>query len=128
MAWLWVALIVLLAAASGWYVVRLQYLRHRIGSFECARMRNDRWLKGYACYAVGRLDWYPVVSVASRPALSWRRGDLDVITVEHDVGDGRARVVVEGDGVRHTLLMPAQAYSGVRSWIESAPPTPATYK
>lgn len=128
MWWLWGTLFVLLAATTGWYIVRLRFISSRIGSFHCSLMRGDRWVEGYACYAVGRLDWFPIMSIASRPAQSWTRGDCDVVSVEYTDGGSHAHVVVRGDGDDVMLGMPGAAYSGLRSWLESAPPTPSTYK
>ena len=128
MVGLWVALGVLLAAALTWYFARLRFISSRIGSFQCSVLRAERWREGYACYAVGRLDWYPLYSIASKPALSWTRGDCDVISVQYDDAGQSARVVMSEAGTETTLSLPSQAYSGLRSWLESAPPTPATYK
>lgn len=126
MGWAWVVPLVLLAALTVWYLVRLRLVSNRVGSFECSVLRKGRWAEGYACYAVGRLDWHAVLSVAAHPAISWRRAVTEVRAVTYADAGYRATVVMVSDGHEHTLSMPSQAYSGLRSWLESSPPTPSS--
>lgn len=130
MGWLWLALVVAITAAA-WFVIRLHSVSYRVGSFECAVQRKGRFVDGYACYAVGRLDWYPVASLSSSPAVSWERGGIDITEVSRlESGEARITLVSTGVGglsVTYTLLMATSAYSGVRSWLESAPPTTASF-
>ncbi|MDN5558949.1 MAG: DUF2550 domain-containing protein [Ruaniaceae bacterium] len=128
MGWLWAVPLVLLAALITWYFARLRFVSNRVGSFECSVLRKGRWAEGYACYAVGRLDWHPILSIASHPAISWKRDTSDVRSVTYADSGHRASVVLSSGGQEHTLSMPSQAYSGLRSWLESSPPSPSSYR
>ncbi len=127
MGWLWVAPLVLLAALLAWYLIRLRSVSNRVGSFECSVLRRGRWAEGYACYGVGRLDWHAVLSIAAHPTMSWRRADTEVQKVTYSDAGHRVRVVIVSGGNERTLSMPSQAYSGLRSWLESSPPSPTSF-
>lgn len=114
------------------FFARLQSLRTRVGSFSCALRRSGRpaiWKIGIAHYGVDRLDWYRTASLSFRPKHTWSRNDLDLIEkVKITDSEGvRVRefsvlVLCQCGQKRFELAMGEGAYSGLRSWVESAPP------
>ncbi len=122
-----VALVLALVLVVG--TSRLRTLSHRVGSFQCGARPGGSpqapWSAGIAHYGVGRIDWWRCWSLAPRPARSWRRDRLEVT--------GRAPLDLAGqadqylvrcryDGTDFELTMSADAYAGLASWLESAPP------
>ncbi len=104
------------------YCSRQRTLSRRIGSFGCYLAG----VPGRAQYAKGRLVWWRTLSLAPRPAEVWMRGDL-VIEGSEPLGseDGSGRPLMRAR-CRHgdrslDLTMSAAAYSGLVSWLESAP-------
>lgn len=123
-----VALGVVVVLALG--ASRLHTLSGRIGSFVCHARQTappgGAWVAGIAQYGAGRLDWWRSWSLAPRPARTWLRSELEVI--------GRAPLDTAGrpdqylvrcrhQGVDFELTMSLDAYTGLTSWLESAPPT-----
>ncbi len=125
-----VCLLVVVGAIA--FVARIRSLSARVGSFSCALRRAARpaiWKQGIAHYCVDRIDWYRTASISFRPKHSWSRDDIDLVAREP---------ITESDGLRvrefsqlvtcrcaeqeFELAMSNDAYSGLRSWVESAPP------
>jgi Protein of unknown function (DUF2550). len=135
--WVWGAigsLVVVAGLILAVYLTRFRAIVTRVGSFECSLRESGsrRWREGYASYGLDRLDWFPVASLRVRPRYSWRRGDLEVERVERRVSRQTGRDVVDVEihaaGARYHLVVVDEAYSGLRSWLESAPPTPASFQ
>lgn len=117
------ALVVVVAIAL--YAVRVRRIANRVGSFECALRRTGGrdWTSGIACYGAGRVDWYRLVSARLAPSRSFRRDDLVVLRRERRPGAGHvieARVSHRGEELE--LAMVREAFAGLVSWLESAPP------
>lgn len=114
------------------FFARIHSLNTRVGSFSCALRRSGRpaiWKLGIAHYGVDRIDWFRTVSLSFRPKYSWSRNDLDLVEknpiTESDglrVRDFSVRVTCDCGSARFELAMSDGAYSGLRSWVESAPP------
>lgn len=115
-------LVVLLAS-------RLRTLTRRVGSFDCrlpvADDVPDRVRAGIAQYGVGRLDWWRFWSLSPRPAKSWQRSELVIVTRTEVTIPGRTgiylvRCAYRGEDLEMQMSM--DAYAGLRSWLEAAPP------
>lgn len=126
--WIAAILAALVLVVASVVASRLRSLGHRVGSFECAVVpvgpHHLAPVKGIAHYAVGRLDWWRRWSLSPKPAESWARGALEVVSREHVEGDDELYVVrcsYQGDEL--VLIMSVQAYAGLTSWLESAPPS-----
>lgn len=132
MGWLWLAvialaLLLLALLATGLLLLRARALARVVGSFECAwrPVGHPEWTSGVACYGVGRLDWYRLVSLAPRPSRRWDRVMLDV-TEFHPL-PGAARSTIEArcrlDDEEFFLALNHDALAGLTGWLESLPPT-----
>jgi len=115
--------VLLLVVAALWFS-RVHTLNRRVGSFHCAlgRTAEGPWSTGVAQYGSDRLYWWRYRSLATRPRARWQRVGLTVLERrEHTAG----QVVVtcrpgsSSDTVH--LLMSAEAYAGLTSWIEATP-------
>ncbi|GAA3213424.1 DUF2550 domain-containing protein [Oerskovia jenensis] len=126
-AWIAIGLLLAVALVIGLGALRLRAIAHRVGSFECsARPAGDgqsSWSLGIAHYGVGRIDWWRCWSLSLRPARTWRRQDL-VIVSRRPLDEDRDLFLVECsyEGVRFELSMSSGAYAGLASWLEAAPP------
>lgn len=118
-----VVVVLLLVVAALWFS-RVHTLNRRVGSFHCAlgRTAEGPWSTGVAQYGSDRLYWWRYRSLATRPRARWQRVGLTVLERrEHTAG----QVVVtcrpgsSSDTVH--LLMSAEAYAGLTSWIEATP-------
>ena len=127
-----VVLVVLVTAAIGGS--RLRMLSSRIGSFECAARAAGgtagdlagAWTAGIAHYGAGRIDWWRSWSLAPRPAHTWLRSDLTVVSRAPFVGPGgRDQLVVRcrSHDAEFELTMSAGAFAGLTAWLEAAPPS-----
>ncbi|MGN8246683.1 DUF2550 family protein [Cellulomonas soli] len=126
-----VALVVLLAA--GLWLSRTHTLDRRVGSFRCSVQRRPGgpWSPGVAQYGAGELYWWRRHSLSPRPARRWARRELAVVERHHSesVADveraGRSVPVYEVTcstvASEVHLLMAADAYAGLTSWIEATP-------
>lgn len=92
----------------------------RVGSFACDLRDGGRWVSGVASYGAGRVDWHRLTSLSPRPARSWGRQDLQVVS--HDPVGARWVVRCRYRGEDVELLMVAGAFAGLVSWLESVPP------
>lgn len=130
LAWIIGAVVVLAAVLVVVAGVRLRGLHRRIGSFACgARMGvhgDGRTRSGVAVYGVGRIDWWRCWSLSIRPARTWRREEIVVTGREHvDASDPTSdyRVTCSCRGEELELFMAPDAYTGLASWLEAAPPS-----
>lgn len=127
-------LVVATALVAVLYFTRMRAIVSRVGSFECAlRVGDSRsWSNGYGTYGRDRVDWFPVASLRLGPRFSWRRDEVEVISAVPRVSEYTGRDVVDVAvtvaGTPFELVVPSQAYFGLRSWLESAPPAPASFQ
>lgn len=127
-----VAVIVLALVAIGTLGLggsRLRTLSGRVGSFVCgARLvqpPGGAAVQGIAQYGAGRLDWWRSWSLDPRPAHSWQRTKLVVTGHERLAVPGRPDLFLvrcQHLGVDFELTMSPEAFAGLTSWLESAPP------
>ncbi len=132
-------LVVAFAVIVGLGLTRVHSLNRRVGSFACAvrplavssGLRSTpgpeapMWSQGVAHYGVGRLDWWRIWSLAPRPAQVWDRSDLVILGREGMEAVGRPdlfEVRCRHRGTEFELAMSRDAYAGMMSWLESAPP------
>jgi hypothetical protein len=110
-------------------ISRVRSLGRRLGSFECALRRSGKssWASGIASYGVDRLEWYRVLSYAPRPERSWPRSRIEVLDRASRLTAGRRTSIIElrcrSVDDEFTLAMSEQAYAGLTSWLEAAPPS-----
>lgn len=99
-----------------------RYSRGRAASrvVACDLRDGGRWVSGVASYGAGRVDWHRLTSLSPRPARSWGRQDLQVVS--HDPVGARWVVRCRYRGEDVELLMVAGAFAGLVSWLESVPP------
>jgi hypothetical protein len=124
--WIAIALLVAVALVAGLGAVRLRAIAHRVGAFECSARPvgpGASWSLGIAHSGVGRIDWWRCWSLSLRPARTWRRSDLMIVS-RRPLDDDRDLFLVECsyEGTRFELVMSSGAYAGLASWLESAPP------
>ena len=117
--------LVLLAALAVVFAVRVRRIANRVGSFECALRPTGAkdWTSGIACYGAGRIDWYRLVSLRLRPSRAFTRDGLVVLERRVRAGAGHvieARVACGGEQLE--LAMVREAFAGLVSWLEAAPP------
>jgi hypothetical protein len=118
-----VVVVLLLAAVALWFS-RVHTLNRRVGSFHCAvgRTPDGPWSSGVAQYGTDRLYWWRYRSLATRPRARWQRAGLSVVE-RREHGAGQV-VVTSRPGAAPQdvhLLMSAEAYAGLTSWIEATP-------
>lgn len=125
----------LLLLGVGVFVVRRFLLSRGIGSFDCS-LRRDRgphksggWMLGVARYEPDRLDWFRVFTLGVRANRSLSRSRLVILERRALLGSEVHAVMPGWVVVRcaygHTVLdlaMSEPAYSGLATWLESAPP------
>lgn len=121
---------VLLVATLGFS--RLRLLSLHVGSIE-TRMRNrsDRphgqsWSSGFGVYHADRFDWWRSRSLWLAPKYSWHRDHFAVLGHDLlDAADSPVLLLVHCQYRDHyfDLVMTVEAYSGLASWTEAAPPS-----
>lgn len=124
-------LVVALLVVAGLAFSRWHSLTSRVGSFRCSRRVGGRWVRGIAHYGARQLYWWRLRSLAPRPEQVWPRGQIAVLerrsAVEGAAPGGPLLVtcrVAPGEDVE--LLMTPEAYAGLTSWLEAAPPVART--
>jgi hypothetical protein len=124
------ALVALLVAAAIAFTARRLTVARRGASFDCSLRRSDgHWSLGVARYGNDRIEWFRVFSFSFRPLQTWLRDDLSVVGHRPTKGAETTAVLPQAVVVRcrHRddeldLAMSEDAYTGLASWIESAPP------
>lgn len=140
---IWIAVGAVLAAVVGIVVLglaRLRTLNRRVSAFACGERllgttgaagelvhigEPGPWVAGIAQYGAGRLIWWRIWSLSPRPARTWRRTELQVLDRRPMSDEGRPdifRVRCRHQGAEFELAMSPDAYAGLMSWLESAPP------
>jgi Protein of unknown function (DUF2550) len=109
-------------------------LTRPVGTFECSlRGEIAQWAPGVARYQQDRLDLYRLFSLRRRPIRSLPRLGLMILDRRVPASAERDTVLPGWVVVRCAtqdgdhcdtleLAMSAQAYSGLATWLESAPP------
>lgn len=124
-----VAAVVLLALVTvALFLSRRHTLDRRVGSFRCALRHGTRWPGGVAQYGAAAFYWWRSWSLAPRPARRWERESLTIVSRrEADVPGMPGQLVVtcrarsDARPVEFELLLSADAYAGLTSWIEATP-------
>jgi hypothetical protein len=111
-------------------VQRRHTLKRRVGSFSCALLVRDRWVSGVAHYGARDLYWWRTRTLSPRPEHVWPRGAIAVVERRRaDAGSTVGPLLVRcavGHGEEVRLMMSAEAYAGLTSWLEAAPPVART--
>jgi hypothetical protein len=114
----------------GLYVSRQHTLSRRVASFSCMLNAGEavtrRWQPGVAQYTRDRLLWWRSLSLSPRPAHVWERSDLALVErtpLGQEDEEGRPLYLVH---CRHgedlfQVMVSGPAYTGLVSWLESAP-------
>jgi Protein of unknown function (DUF2550) len=125
-----VALAGLLVTTALLFTLRRVTLNRRWASFDCSLRRPDgSWSLGIARYGDDQLDWFRVFSLSLRPRATWLRDSLTVV-VRRPTRGGEATAVLPRSvivecryaGQDVDLAMSDEAYTGLASWLEAAPP------
>lgn len=134
--WLIAAVLVFLVIAATAVATRRALIERGGGTVDCGLRRPgpDRaWRLGVASYQPDELRWHQVFGVLLRPAESFPRGTLTVVSRRspdsaeaNSLGPGL--VVVEcqtGERAESMeLAMSESALTGFLAWLEAAPPAP----
>lgn len=111
------------------FLARRVYLARTVGSFDCSirpAQGAGGWAIGVARYGSGRLDWFRVFSLSPRPSRVFHRDRLEIIGrrtpegVNTLAGDLIVRCRYEVEDL--DFAMSTNAYLGLSSWAEAAPP------
>lgn len=137
------AVVVIVALAMIWLLVRHQILLRRRGVFVCAfraigGARPGRWMLGVAQYASGTFRWYRPINPFMAPSVILRRGGMEMIEHHQPTGsDGvpfiTSQVVVSlstrlpGRLSRCQLAVDPGVLTGLMSWLEAGPPGGVDY-
>lgn len=123
-----VVTVVLLALVASLWLSRRHTLDRRVGSFRCALRHGTRWPGGVAQYGAAAFYWWRSWSLAPRPARRWERESLTIVAKRQaDVPGAAGQLVVtcrarsDAQPVEFELLLSADAYAGLTSWIEATP-------
>jgi len=126
-----VALLLVVAAlvVLGLGLSRWSSLTRRVGSFRCSLRVRGRWVRGIAHYGARHLYWWRLRTLAPRPEQVWPRGGMEILertALDPAVVGGpylvRCRVAGPGAPQELELVMTPEAYAGLTSWLEAAPP------
>ena len=139
--WLVAVLLVIVLVLLLVIVLRRYLLTRDLGSFDCSLRRErgghstatGRWMLGVARYGADRLDWYRLFSMSPRPWRSFARARL-MILEQRRPQSGEAYSAMPGAVIVRCaygtlvleLAMTESAYTGLSTWLESAPPGPRT--
>ena len=109
------------------WLSRVHTLDRRVGSFHCwvSKTPQGPWTTGVAQYGSAKLYFWSRWSLAPRPRIRWNRVGLSVVERRWQNPDGASgdQLVVATCRTDHDfyLLLSAEAYTGLTSWIEAAP-------
>ncbi|MGH3588209.1 MAG: DUF2550 domain-containing protein [Pseudonocardia sp.] len=137
--WQWLldsaGVLLLLVLLSGLaLVIRRRWISRHGGTFEFSvRVRSTKagrgWLLGVGRYNGNLLEWFRIFSLASRPKLTFQRGELEYVGRRDPVGAesyslyaGHIIVECETPGGSLEVAMSPSALTGFLAWLEAAPP------
>jgi len=135
--WIIIGVLIALTVVFGWGFSRLRRLSTQVGLFDCAYRAGsaslntgDRWTQGLCEYQSDRLLWWRILSLSFTANKIWMREEFELTgRVPLDQADlpGLYLVQCRYQGVPFELMMSAEAYHGLASWVESAPPQTRGY-
>ncbi|MFD2839765.1 DUF2550 domain-containing protein [Populibacterium corticicola] len=135
--WVIIAVLVVLAVISTWGFLRLRRLTTSVGMFDCALRTpksdgkpTDNWVQGLCEYQSDRLLWWRVYSLSVNANHIWMRDQFEVtgrVPLDQANLPDVYLVQCRHEGVPFELMMSAEAYHGLSSWVESAPPSAGGY-
>ena len=115
-------------------LIRQRTISQRVGSVH-SQLRygpGREFVPGSVQYTAGEIDFYRTFSLKPTPTVSWQRAGLEIIDRGRAVELGRTDVpahfagqylvVCRYYGQPVELLMTQEAYAGLASWLEAAPP------
>ena len=130
--WWVTAVLCAVVALTIWGYLRVRRLSFQAGTFDCAwRMEKpdsdptERWVQGLGEYRSDRLVWWKAYALSWRPHRVWLRSSFELVgrlPLDLTGLPGMYLVSCEYDGIPFELMMSAEAYHGLSSWSESAPP------
>jgi len=109
------------------WLSRVHTLDRRVGSFHCwlGRSAEGPWTVGVAQYGSAKLYFWRRYSLAPRPRARWDRVGLTVLErrwQDADAASGDRLIVATcRSSEDFYLLLSAEAYTGLTSWIEATP-------
>jgi len=133
--WIVISALIVLVVIVAWGYLRLRRLSTQVGMFDCAYRRSkkpaglasdDYWAQGLCEYRSDRLVWWRLYSVKWVPSRTWLREGFDVagrVPLDHAGLPGMYLVQCRYLDAPFELMMSAEAYHGLASWVESAPPS-----
>lgn len=124
-----IASVAVVAVLAIVFYARFRYVSRK-ASFEAGlrKVGATHVAEGFARYSRGRLDWYKLASFRYRPSRYWTREELADLEIMGRLTSalGNELMVISVPGRSEELLMRRGAYSGLRSWLEAAPPQAAS--
>lgn len=131
-------LLILVCVLLVYFLARLRFKAQNVGSFNTAyRLTvHDNWVAGVCHYSSDLLKWYRIVSLKWGSTLRWTRHGFEILSSDIQEADGVRLAILHcraGAASHGKILPPAEFwlamgehdYSGMVSWMESAPPKPA---
>ncbi len=133
--WIIVGVVIALVVVCAYGYSRLRRLSTQIGTFDCSYRsqsagKTEHWKNGLCEYESDRLLWWRLYSLSHKPRFVWLREHFDLLgrTAFHEADAHNMYVVhCEYKGVPFELVMSTEAYHGLSSWVESAPPNHRGY-
>jgi hypothetical protein len=127
-------LAILLVLLVALFLARRTLLTRGLGTFDCSlRLAGPTaagaWMLGVGRYESDRLDWFRVFTLSPRPGRSLARSKLVLLERRSPTGSesyavlpGSVIVSCGHGSLRLELAMSEEAYDGLTTWLESAPP------
>ncbi|MCI6584104.1 MAG: DUF2550 domain-containing protein [Mobiluncus porci] len=130
-----VFVLIFICALAIYFVARLRFKAQNVGSFNVAYRRRpeDVWVAGVCHYSEDLLKWYRIISLKWGSTLRWTRHGFEILDAQVQEADGVRLAILHcraQEAKRGVFLPPADFwlamgepdYSGLVSWMESAPP------
>ncbi|HZK04918.1 MAG TPA: DUF2550 family protein [Actinomycetaceae bacterium] len=132
MPWGWVtaAAVFLAFALLAIFLLRARWLNQKPDAFDCALAEPPRGQPrdGWAAYRGDELVWFPLAGLSWRPARRWRREEFDIRASARGISPRTGQVIralsVAAHGMEFKIYVHDGSASGIRSWTESALPSP----
>jgi Protein of unknown function (DUF2550) len=140
-AWLFAAFLVVAVLFAAGIAARRFLLERGGGTVECGlRKGSGSWRLGLASYQREELCWFGALGISMRPDEVFPRRDLTVVSrrlptdaeaaslgpgmivVECRLGQDRGPGGTPGQGGTVELALGKEAFTGLLSWLEAAPP------
>ncbi len=103
---------------------RIVYLATRLGAFRTVLHIPGQtgWRRGYARYGQRNLAWNPLVALRFSPGILLPRTSLEVLGVSHTPEAGTTLMRLRSGDAEYQLILSTGDYTGLVSWVDSAPP------